>query len=223
MNSDAPALTSRRILSPPWTLQEVDDGTDFPAITPLDTWGTLDIARCGLTAPQGRRLGAIHEAGHVVLFQAAGYPIVEAAIYPDSPRAPDGWQRPGEGHTRVGEPSRFCTPGSVIQAILAGQIATEMWLERQRLLNERSRLLTYSLAGPDHERLLMAEGALFLYGDAEAPAGWESLVFRVDRLTEQARCTLEERWALVTAIAEFLDEYGTADAHDLDAIAARSG
>lgn len=214
---DAPQRTSIRLIGHPWELQQVHGGPDFPAITPLTTWGTLTLESCGLTAAQGRRLAAVHEAAHAVLLHAAGYDIDGVEVYPDDPRAPHSWQQPGDGHTTVGalRPGACPVPGAVFSALLAGQVAAAMWLEREGLAGDRSRLLTYSTAAFDHERLLSADNAAFLYGDAQPPSDWHGLVYRVDALIAAARRDLTQQWPAVCAVARFVDEHGAADAGQL--------
>lgn len=214
---EAPQRTSIRVLGHPWELQHVHDAPDFPAITPLKTWGTLTLESCGLTPAQGRHMAAVHEAAHTMLLHAAGYQIEEVQIYPDDPQSPHPWQRPGDGHTTVGalRPGAYPTPGAVFSALLAGQAAAAMWLEREGLANDHSRLLTYSTATGDHERLLSADNAAFLYGDAQPPSNWRGLVFRVDALIAAARRDLTRQWPTVAAVARFVDERGAAHAGQL--------
>lgn len=216
--TEAPPRTSIRLIGRPWELQHVQGGPDFPAITPLATWGTLSLDNCGLTPHQGRMLAAIHEAGHALLLHRAGFEIDGIEIYPDDPQAPEPGQRPGDGHTLVGalRPGARPTPGAVIAALLAGQVAAEAWLEQEGLANDRSRLLTYSTAASDHERLLtVGAGAAFLYGDAKPPRDWPGLVFRIDRLASIARYDLGESWEAVSMVARLADERGTVDAGQL--------
>lgn len=98
----------------------------------------------------------------------------------------------------------------------AEQVAAEMWLEREDLANDRSRLLTYSTATSDHERLLtIGAGAAFLYGDATPPRDWPGPVFRIDRFASIARRDLGKSWETVSAVARFVDEHGVADAKQL--------
>jgi len=214
---DAPQRTSIRVLGHPWELQQVQGAPDFPAITPLATWGILTLESCGLTRAQGRRVAAVHEAAHAVLFHTAGYDIEGVEVYPDDPRAPHPWQRPGDGHTTVGalRPGACPTPGAVFSALLAGQVAAQLWLEREGVANDRSRLLTYSTAAFDHERLLSTHGAAFLYGDAEPPDDWRGPVFRVDALIAAAGRDLTRQWPVVAAVARFVDEHGAAHAGQL--------
>jgi hypothetical protein len=206
-----------RVLAAPWTYATTEDGEKLLLHEPFAAPGTVVSEQeriDGLTDAQLRMLAAAHEGGHALTFTRIGIPVLEVSLYTEREHSPAPGFQTGHGHVRVGGERRAPVADLVI-AHLAGQAASEVWLERTGLLTPLRRLRAQIASHHDHAAILeMATDVpvAYLYGEAEPPAGWQGDLVRIDDLLERARAQVTEHWTALDAFASHLDSYGHADA-----------
>jgi hypothetical protein len=212
-----------RVLGLPWRIGTTDDGLAVPMYKPFVGEGTVSEETFidGLNDAQIRTVLAAHEAGHAVYFFQLGMPISEVSVYPENPHSPSSGVASGMGHTRFSEPKPSLPVPEIVAASLAGQLASEMWLEKAGLLTPARRFLTQRVCAGDHDEILAIRTQVpvaYLYGEVNPPAGWDGAVVQVDPLIESTRFRLEASWASVKVLTEHLDRHGNAHADTLRAL-----
>jgi hypothetical protein len=217
------ATGSVRVLGQGWVEANLDDGTRFPVYRPPVADGTVTEAELhdGMSAAQLRLLAAYHEAGHAFAMHTLKVPVGEIQLYLDGDglgtREMNG--RPGAGHTLIAGPQTYTAElGTLAMVLVAGQVASALWLERCGELTEMRRVFTQKLAAGDHERLLAIDAEVavaYLYGRDDAPADWQGTTIRVDHAEISVRGMLTAGWQLVERLAEIVAREGKADAETI--------
>jgi hypothetical protein len=225
------ATGSVRVLGEGWVEANLDDGRRFPVYRPPTAEGMVTEADLhdGMSAAQLRMLAAYHEAGHAFVMHVLKVPVAEIRLYLDG----DGFKarevagRRGAGHTRIAGPEGYTAEiGTLAMVLLAGQVASALWLERCGELTEMRRLFTQKLAAGDHESLLAIDADVavaYLYGRADAPADWQGTTIRIDNTEITVRGMLTAGWNLVEALAAIVAREGGADAETITRVFSGQG
>lgn len=217
------ATGSVRVLGEGWVEANLDDGTRFPLYRPPVVEGTVTEAELhdGMSTAQMRLMAAYHEAGHAFAMHILKVPVAEIRLYLDGDglgsREMNG--RPGAGHTLIGGPESYTAEiGTLAMVLVAGQVASALWLERCGELTEMRRVFTQKLAAGDHVQLLAIDAEVavaYLYGRDDAPVGWQGTTIRVDHVEIAVRGMLTAGWQLVARLAEIVAREGGADAETI--------
>jgi hypothetical protein len=158
-----------------------------------------------LTTQQNIATGAFHEAGHALIYRAVGIAVTGVTFTTSGQAA--------RGHTSFGDDDHHPLP-YWIAGHLAGQVAAELYLERDNAAETGNLVITHLQAAHDYEQLfhMRAERPLILYyGSSGHPPTTSAIHVDIDAMRQATGHLLEDVWPALGELADHLRTHGAAD------------
>lgn len=204
-----------------WVYAQVNGHTEWHPYLPderlrtrhapvADAWGRPVAEVMGLPQSQVRELSAVHEAGHLVVDLALGFPVVRASLVPDENFT--AYVVMGEYTARWDEHAVMLAAG--VRAADRWLREAGLWTEGRAWVNEVTGLTSDQLDAVDSAARLLAPVTL-TWGDG-GPADWARLCDRADVL-------LDQHWGQVGAIAAELLRREVMTGEEIAAVYAGAG